>query len=177
MVAPKKKKGKAGAPKGNKNAVGYGAPTIYTKEKIEELAKDFIEYANDEKNLIFREWCCNHMRGAELISELVNMEKKYNIDCFYKAQRFARAKIGARRERLAGQKFGGIDAGIAKASMATYDLEHRAVLIELKTAEREAKVNVMSDAMNKSKKFLDAEIAKKKKKPVKKRVVKKKVKK
>jgi len=110
-----------------------GRPVIYTKDKIEELAKDLIQWSNLDDSLVLREWCCNHNRGDDLFYELREKEKLYKISTFSRAVNYARTKIGSRREKLAGAE-GGLDAGIIRSTLANYDREHFNNIKEMKAA-------------------------------------------
>jgi len=133
----KNKKKKRGAPLDNKFAVGNKVavgnkgppPSKWTEEKLAEVANHFMEWADDENNLILREFACEYKRGQEWLPEMAQKS-----DVFANALKYAKTKIGARREKTAG-KPNGLDAGIVKATLATYDYEHREVLRLLKSAD------------------------------------------
>jgi len=127
-------------PKGHGGYEGCGRPREYTAERFKELAADFVKYADKYDSIVYRGWACTHKKGQGWIKDLVAAEKEL-IDkeggepYFYAASKYALARIGQRREEMAlnGQFKG--DTSIVKATLATYDIEHRELLRELKKPE------------------------------------------
>ena len=116
------------APKGNKYGQGNpnsGRPPIWTDEKIEEEAKLLIEFAQKPTSLVLGE----HY-GARGYSYEHSMDWEKKNKAFYEAKRLAKCLIGARRER--GAILGDYDSPMVRASMANYDPEYRAMLVEMK---------------------------------------------
>lgn len=120
-----------GAPKGhpNYNIDRLGRPPDkWTEEALNKEAEALIEWAKKEDSIVLRKFAST--RGYYW--EMINQWKHKNLN-IASAQRYAKDVIGCRREEQALK--GKLDAGIVKASMATYDSEHRAMLKEMKTAE------------------------------------------
>jgi hypothetical protein len=129
-----------GAPKGHPCYNPAGRPREYTREVLDKLADDLLEYANDPTALTLRGWAARKNRGEDWMNDLVSTEEKLvekegGERNFFRAQNAALNIIGERRENMAltGQFAG--DTSIVKASLATYDMRHRAMLKEMKQAE------------------------------------------
>ena len=125
--------------KGNQYAVGYGRPLDWTPERIEEEAKELIEWSEKPDSLILKSFACQRRYAPSWMTYLADKNKSFS-----EALRIARANVSARRELTAGLE-GGIDTGIVKITLATYDDEHRAVLKEMKQAESRS-INIINPA-------------------------------
>jgi len=130
------------APKGHPPYPGCGAPRMYTKEKLAEFAESILEYADKPTSLTLRGWAAEQKRGERWMNNIVESEKTLVSQeggerKFLDAQNAALAIIGVRREEMALRgEFKG-DTGIIKASLATYDMRQRAMMKEMKQAEKE----------------------------------------
>lgn len=111
-----------------------GRPERWTKEEIEKVATHLEKWAKLPDSIILREFSTLYERGDDFIRQLAQKSER-----FRSALRYAKQVIGARREKMAIEgKFAG-DTSIIRATLATYDREHKETLIELKRAEAEAR--------------------------------------
>jgi hypothetical protein len=84
-----------GAPKGNQYAKGNpnsGRPRQHDREL---MAKDIIEWVQDEDNWIIKEWRIKHMMTRDTVMEMCRDSK-----VFADAYKYANDKIASRRERM-----------------------------------------------------------------------------
>lgn len=108
----------------------FGRPATWTPERIKEEAQNFLEWAMLDDSIVLREYCALRGYSHQWLTYLADKSQD-----FADALKIARILVGARREK--GAILGKYDAGIIKATLATYDEEHRAVLKEMKRAESE----------------------------------------
>ena len=103
-----------------------GRPIEWTEELIEQEATLLLEYANDPNSIVIGK---HYGSRGYSYHDAIEWAEKNAI--FRQAKVIATQMIASRREEL-GLK-GVIDAGIVKATLATYDLEHRKALTDMKT--------------------------------------------
>lgn len=115
------------APKGNQNAKGHGCgrPRKWTDEHIEAEADFLLEWANRDDAIVLG--TCYGLRGYSYEKSVVWAKQN---EWYAEAKELAKTLVGARRE--VGALKGRLDAGLVKASLATYDPEYRAFLKEMK---------------------------------------------
>jgi len=116
-----------GAPKGNQNAKGhgFGRPRKWSEKQVEDEADFLVEWAQRDDALVLG--TCYGMRGYSYETSL-RWAKENEIYAY--AKELTKTIVGARREVQALK--GRIDAGLVRASLATYDPEYRAFLKEMK---------------------------------------------
>jgi len=109
---------------------GIGRPEKWTADLIEKEAEQLIEWSKTDDAIILREFPASRGYGPQWLTYLADKSPTFS-----EALKIARCNVGVRREKMGLR--GDVDAGIVKASLATYDDEHRAMLKEMKRAEKE----------------------------------------
>jgi len=106
-----------------------GRPEKWTKEVLDKIAEEFIEWAKDDDNLTLRKFASRYVKDGQWLCEMAGKNEK-----FAEALHFSKNLIGIRREEkaISGEIKG--DTGVIRATMATYDPEYKATLIEMKKA-------------------------------------------
>lgn len=130
------------APKGNRLAAGCktsGQPRKLNDNDVKKLIQSMIDWTAKDSSLVFNEWLGHNGLHYQSSCDLAERYPEY-------AETLRRCKliVAGRRERLAME--GKIEASIVRATLATYDLEHRAVLRELKESalvETASAINVI----------------------------------
>ncbi|MEN8236119.1 MAG: hypothetical protein ABFQ95_01000 [Pseudomonadota bacterium] len=121
------------ASKGNKNTLGNtgGRPETWTEKRINKEADSFLKWANQDDSIILRKYAAINGYAPQWLTYLADKSVRFS-----ETLKIAKTLVGCRREELALK--GDIDTGIVKATLATYDEEHRAMLKEMKRAEKDS---------------------------------------
>ncbi len=111
-----------------------GRPEKWTAEVLERIADEFVEWAKDDNNITLRKFAGNYLKDGQWLCEMAAKNKKFS-----ESLKYAKMLIGVRREEkaISGEVKG--DTGVIRATMATYDPEYKATLIEMKKAAAEKK--------------------------------------
>ena len=129
MAAPKGHPPYPGCEKGG--AFGHLAnrsPDKWTEEALDAEAEALREWAKKDDSIVLRKFASERGYFWEMINQWKHKHKG-----IASAQKFAKDAVGCRREEKA--LYNKIDTGIVKASLGTYDDEHRQFLIDIKNAE------------------------------------------
>lgn len=118
--------------KGNQLSKGLtnnGVPKIYTKEYVDSLIPDLVEWSKRDDAIVFNRWIATRGFHQQRCSEFCQISKD-----FAESYKQAKLLVAMRREELAMQ--GKLDAGIVKHTMHVYDNEIFQSLIDLKKASQ-----------------------------------------